>query len=180
MVEKDPKKLADPADIAAQAILSDPTNPAINPSGASGRALLKSALNAAGIDAKANTTDRKLVEEIEATAQGQELMKRLGITDLSRSGTFTPSGVGLIAEERVRQILVKGYNRRHDEHHPVYHFIGAACALLGAPADHLKSPIEVARKDPDSGVFQLEDLVKAGALIAAAIDRIQNVDKDGL
>ena len=100
-------------------------------------------------------------------------------------------GIDLIAEERQRQISVEGYDRQHDAQHTVHEFILAAGAYVSAAcADHRK---ETGGQVPgvleykyigktiwpwDEKTFKptnsLRDLVKAGALIAAAIDRLQS------
>ena len=100
-------------------------------------------------------------------------------------------GIDLIAEERQRQISIEGYDRQHDAQHTVHEFILAAGAYVSAACtDHRK---ETGGQVPgvleykyigktswpwDEKTFKptnsLKDLVKAGALIAAAIDRLQS------
>ena len=81
-------------------------------------------------------------------------------------------GAELIASERARQIEI-GYDGKHDHQHPADEFMRAAMAYLYAA---------LGRKEDAMGVwcwgkdyFKPRDvernLVKAGALIAAAIDR---------
>lgn len=100
------------------------------------------------------------------------------------------SGVSLIAAERKRQVEVEGYNPEHDDEH-LYGDLAdaAACyAIVGAATSHGAT----ARDFPISLIHQgdaltwpwddddwkpsddpIRNLVKAGALIAAEIDRLQ-------
>ena len=86
------------------------------------------------------------------------------------------SGAGMILEERGRQIQELGYDDAHDRQHQPVDFIKAAMAYL-ALHNELQNSNSIARGywpfDPQ--YFKprtLErDLVKAGALVAAAIDR---------
>lgn len=96
-----------------------------------------------------------------------------------------PSGVALIATERARQINVEGYTPEHDDGHPYEMARAAACYLrVGArlpmmvypPPDEW--PWEAAAWKPaedDTTEADVRNLVKAGALIAAEIDRLQRV-----
>lgn len=81
------------------------------------------------------------------------------------------TGVEAIAEERVRQITELGYTTVHDEQHQVMDLVGPAIDLLGAHCPW-GTHFTLERTDPDSGYFHRDDLVRAGALIAAAIDRL--------
>jgi hypothetical protein len=104
-------------------------------------------------------------------------------------------GIELIAEERQRQIEVEGYTAQHDAQHSVYDFANAAESYVES-AKLLKYSKEIDHsthwhesnepfywkeiKDHfpwDKKYFKpttpLRDLIKAGALIAAAIDRLQ-------
>lgn len=100
-------------------------------------------------------------------------------------------GIDLIAEERQRQISVEGYDRQHDAQHTVHEFILAAGAYVSAACTDYRK--ETGGQVPgvleyknigktiwpwDEKTFKptnsLRDLVKAGALIASAIDRLQS------
>jgi hypothetical protein len=100
------------------------------------------------------------------------------------------NGVELIAEERQRQIDVEGYSKEHDSQHKVSEFISAASSYThsavmhalkeeGATNDALTNGIPFLKKsfvwgyDAFKPTNCLRDLIKAGALIAAAIDRLQ-------
>jgi hypothetical protein len=104
------------------------------------------------------------------------------------------TGVELIAEERQRQIDIEGYNEEHDSQHKVSEFISAAGSYAdsavmyalkeeGATNDALTNGIPFLKKsfvwgyDAFKPTGCLKDLIKAGALIAAAIDRLQNKNK---
>ncbi|MBR5395751.1 MAG: hypothetical protein IK144_11845 [Bacteroidaceae bacterium] len=99
-------------------------------------------------------------------------------------------GIELIAEERQRQIDVEGYSEQHDSQHKASELIYAAiayvesakiginCAETGNTNEHeiMMRKVEIGRDYPFGWDFKpstdVRDLVKAGALIAAAIDRI--------
>lgn len=84
------------------------------------------------------------------------------------------AGVGLIAAERERQIAVEGWTAEHDEVHSEQQLVEAAvCYLLSdVPEcfdDYWPWDDEWWKPTPDDRV---RELVKAGALIAAEIDRL--------
>ena len=92
-------------------------------------------------------------------------------------------GAGLIAIERTRQKSVEGYDQVHDIMHPTDEFCRAAIAY--AVYDVAVIPFDGAHKGwwPekwDADMFKPKDrkrnLVRAGALIAAAIDRLKYDD----
>jgi hypothetical protein len=99
------------------------------------------------------------------------------------SETSTATGAEAIAAERQRQIHEEGYTPEHDAHHDLRNLTAAARAYLITGSDpnlrgsrstsHVRAsrvwPWEPDGFKPDYG---LRDLVKAGALIAAAIDRL--------
>lgn len=100
-------------------------------------------------------------------------------------------GIELIAEERQRQIDVEGYSAQHDSQHNASELIYAAiayvesakvgvnCAEMGNTNKHeiMRRKTEMGRYYPFGWNFKpttdIRDLIKAGALIAAAIDRLQ-------
>ena len=90
------------------------------------------------------------------------------------------TGVELIAEERQRQIKEEGYTEQHDSQHDLVEFIKASIAYLVASCDESDSkrfaygyawwPWDMLGWKPED----IErNLVKSGALIAAAIDKLQ-------
>lgn len=93
------------------------------------------------------------------------------------------SGAELIAKERDRQIAIEGWTAEHDDEHCMGEMIGAAVTYaahaLGIVSDGEVPgadnegwwPFEEALYKPSPD--PIRDLVKAGALIAAEIDRIQ-------
>lgn len=103
------------------------------------------------------------------------------------------TGVELISEERQRQINVEGYTEQHDSNHKTSEFVYAAiayiesakvginCAEIGNGNTNKNEIMirktEMGRYYPFGWNFKpstdIRDLVKAGALIAAAIDRLQ-------
>lgn len=86
----------------------------------------------------------------------------------------TVTGSELIAKERLRQIEEEGYGQEHD----IYHYwdvladAGVAYALNASPG-HDGLPFWPWHADAWNPKDPLRDLVRAGALIAAAIDRYQ-------
>lgn len=105
------------------------------------------------------------------------------------------TGIELIAEERKRQIEKEGYSALHDSNHKVSEFVRAALAYTNAAttdADGDADPVLLLHIKRYKGLncwpwgmatfkptTAKRDLVKAGALIAAAIDRLQmGTEKD--
>lgn len=100
------------------------------------------------------------------------------------------TGIELIAEERQRQIDVEGYNEQHDSQHLTSELVYAAiayiesakvginCVEIGNTNENeiMRRKTEMGRYYPFGWNFKpstdIRDLVKAGALIAAAIDRL--------
>lgn len=106
-----------------------------------------------------------------------------------------PSGVELIAEERKRQIEKEGWDTEHDDSHPPFSMaIAGACYALDLKAsivlcaNHRDDDFTVNdaldclwpwdgkwwKPTPDDPIRQL---TKAGALIAAEIDRLKRLKK---
>lgn len=99
-------------------------------------------------------------------------------------------GADLITEERVRQISQEGYTLGHDAGYVKFELVKAAIAYL---VTYVHYGSEFAGNNPmashwwpwDWRIFKplsnngnpLRDLVRAGALIAAEIDRIQGMKK---
>ena len=109
------------------------------------------------------------------------------------------TGIELIAEERQRQIDVEGYNEQHDSQHDFSQLTSAATTYIDAAILTAKS-IKIGNSNEASISWHqynepfewknlklgwpweeesfkpttpLKNLIKAGALIAAAIDRLQ-------
>jgi hypothetical protein len=89
------------------------------------------------------------------------------------------TGIELIAAERKRQIELKGWTAEHDDTHECNELIQAAVCYL-----HESSSYEIGGDPPpwpwprrfESGLGRsgyVRSLTKAGALIAAEIDRLQ-------
>ena len=111
--------------------------------------------------------------------------------DITQLGT---NGIELIAEERQRQIEIEGYSAQHDSQHNASELIYAAiayvesakvgvnCSEMGNTDEHeiMRRKTEMGRYYPFGWSFKpstdIRDLVKAGALIAAAIDRLESTD----
>jgi hypothetical protein len=76
------------------------------------------------------------------------------------------TGIELIAAERERQIKVHGYDYAHDRNHGSY--ILARAGVAYALGESSYWPFD----DGFNRTTRKQDLVKAGALIAAAIDAL--------
>ena len=83
------------------------------------------------------------------------------------------TGVELISEERKRQIEKEGYSLEHDANHNVNEFTFAAMAYLACNfpnnAANEMWPWELEYWKPKD---LRKNLIRAGALIAAALDRL--------
>ena len=108
-----------------------------------------------------------------------------------KANKVTKSGIELIADERQRQIEVEGYNAQHDSQHNASDFVYAAisyaesakvgvnCVEIGNTneTEIMLRKVEMGKNYPFGWDFKpstnVRDLIKAGALIAAAIDRLQ-------
>jgi hypothetical protein len=99
------------------------------------------------------------------------------------------SGIELIAEERQRQIEVEGDTAEHDDGHSKGQLANAAAVYaidpMGGDATNMietlwpwdKSLLKISCNEntEDSPYLRIRDLQKAGALIAAEIDRLQRI-----
>lgn len=98
------------------------------------------------------------------------------------------SGVSLIANERLRQIQQEGWTPEHDDAHALGQMAGAAACYALQGCGFLNPHIVEARRPPVDGKVRvwpwadswwkpsddpIRNLVKAGTLIAAEIDRLQ-------
>jgi hypothetical protein len=89
------------------------------------------------------------------------------------------TGVDLIAAERLRQVEAEGWTAEHDDEHTTGE-LATAAACYALPSVHRRFdggmpafwPFEMGawKPSPDD---RIRELVKAGALIAAEIDRLQ-------
>ena len=83
------------------------------------------------------------------------------------------TGIELIAEERQRQIDVEGYDQEHDAQHHYKEFINAAAAYLLSKNEDTDIlylwPFDISEF---KSTTEKSNLIKAGALIAAALDRL--------
>ncbi len=115
-------------------------------------------------------------------------LERLRVENASFSETikmlanqFT-NGAGLIAQERRRQIEEEGFDQKHDEQHSAVDLAvaGACYALAGVvndPAEPIIGPV-VKEYWPFAKKWwkpkdDRRNLIRAGALIAAALDRLE-------
>jgi hypothetical protein len=107
-----------------------------------------------------------------------------------RAAVPRASGAALISKERARQIAVEDWTPEHDDHHTNFEITSAACCyavaaeLLGVKG-FFKITLETVSNTPDEWPWDFQwwkpsadpirNLVKAGALIAAEIDRLQRL-----
>lgn len=98
------------------------------------------------------------------------------------------TGIELIAEERERQISSEGWTHEHDDEHTDGEIAdAAACYAMTEAVRELVDDRETIRDMvwPASWVFKpspdnrVRELVKAGALIAAEIDRLNRLAVKG-
>ena len=74
---------------------------------------------------------------------------------------------------RRRQVEQEGYTAEHDSMHAVGQFLSTAIVYLGGTqTGHIPWPV---KRSQTSAAYHERDLVKAGALIAAAIDRLRTL-----
>lgn len=90
------------------------------------------------------------------------------------------TGIELIAAERQRQIEEEGYDARHDKYHD-YEDLAQAAVAYAYPLDKSYPDFRLDVWPWDTSSFKpspenrIKELVKAGALIAAAIDRYNDL-----
>ena len=103
----------------------------------------------------------------------------------NKHSNYMVSGVELIAEERERQINKEGFNWRHDDSHDC-HQLSDAAIVYAAPAP-LRYQVmnwwpwdkKWLKEDTSfTTAGRIKELTKAGALIAAEIDRLQRTIAD--
>lgn len=82
------------------------------------------------------------------------------------------NGVMMIAEERQRQLTAEGYTSTHDEEHEMEELAFAA-ATYALPSPYRQNHLWPDGWDFKPGPTRVRELVKAGALIAAEIDRLR-------
>lgn len=86
------------------------------------------------------------------------------------------SGVELIVAERQRQISQEGWTPQHDDGHRLCQLADAAACYIDGRRDYRqeKWPWAIHWWKPSGS--RIRDLTKAGALIAAEIDRLQRLE----
>lgn len=91
-----------------------------------------------------------------------------------------PTGVEMIQAERARQITEERWSAEHDDTHADDEMSRAACCYAKPGpkrADHIPEPwpwgAAAWKPNGSSTEGRIRDLTKAGALIAAEIDRLQ-------
>lgn len=98
------------------------------------------------------------------------------------------TGIELIAEERQRQIEKEGWTAEHDKQHDDEELVDAAvCYLLQSPDMQINVQTESVIVEAKKAIWpwsikwwkpspqnRIKELVKAGALIAAQIDKLTN------
>ena len=92
----------------------------------------------------------------------------------------------LITKERERQICEEGWTEEHDADHHYMEFVKAAISYCIANFDNIDGADEHSREwwPWDQQWYKpktkLRNLVRAGALIAAAIDKLQKDEENGV
>jgi hypothetical protein len=111
------------------------------------------------------------------------------------TGFFPKNGAQLIAEERWRQVAQEGWTYKHDDRliegelskaASCYAYLASSVIKYGQVSANRESmlhkpiawPFSAEYWKPDT-LNPIHDLVRAGALIAAEIDRLQRADKTG-
>lgn len=101
------------------------------------------------------------------------------------------NGIELIAEERQRQVEKEGWTPEHDDQHENGEMALAACCYAHPAPEfcergffHPKSEFKIPQWWPWDEMWwkptpddKIRQLTKAGALIAAEIDRLQRLEK---
>lgn len=89
------------------------------------------------------------------------------------------TGIEIISEERKRQQEIEGWNSEHDKEHTIGELaLAAACyAIIPAMRPAKLPPAYWPWQDwwKPTPEDRIKELAKAGALIAAEIDRLQNL-----
>ena len=127
-------------------------------------------------------SDRRLAESVLSRGQPSHNEKIIELCPVSEVAEIKKGGIGLIAAERNRQISGEGWTVEHDDEHDAgelasagaAYALNAACVLYPYNGTPLEKPPEFwmwdykwwKPKDP------FRDLARAGALIAAEIDRM--------
>jgi hypothetical protein len=87
------------------------------------------------------------------------------------------SGAQLITLERLRQTKIIGWTPEHDDTHDNEELIQAAACYMAASAEFVTNMEHIVWPWPDGWQpsTKIRNLTKAGALLAAEIDRLQRV-----
>ena len=96
------------------------------------------------------------------------------------------TGIEIIAEERERQINVEGWNADHDDIGNNDEQLAMAAVTYAIPSDYREYELQVKNTWPwdiswwkPTPNDRIRELAKAGALIAAEIDRLQRLQQGG-
>lgn len=93
------------------------------------------------------------------------------------------SGAELIAEERQRQMDIEGWDATNDDRYENDELLHAAAVYMsatstyGSPLEDVAWPWDPEWFKPGQPVDKVRCLTKAGAIIAAEIDRLQRIPK---
>lgn len=124
----------------------------------------------------------------DATQKELDTLDRLPATTEpaeSKERKTMKTGIELIAEERERQITVEGWTPDHDAEHDSAEMVDAAMCYAATAANDVSEYTSRDAVNPSPYAWpwdekwwkpsdsRVRNLVKAGALIAAEIDRIQ-------
>jgi len=122
------------------------------------------------------------IAELQGRADGHQ-SNMSAMSNKNKVGAASMDGAALISAERNRQKDVEGYDPAHDDQHQTNELLQAAAVYMAEAAAYPIGcedaiwPWDDASFKHQAG-FEVRSLVKAGALIAAEIDRLQRLEKD--
>ena len=123
------------------------------------------------------------VKELNSLDWHEGILRKLQIVqraiEKGVGGSTAVTGVELIAKERQRQILQEGWTSEHDAHHNHNELLNAAISyalhvVAPVPGPPFTWPNNMGPWKPTPG-DPVRQLAKAGALIAAEIDRLNRL-----
>jgi hypothetical protein len=131
------------------------------------------------------TSREELADEIDRAQNNADLLRvmwrgKAEIATALRAGIAQPSGISAIAAERQRQISKEGWTTAHDDEHTEQALASAAlCYVYASIFDPEDFPLRYWPWDQEwwKPSDARRNLVKAGALIAAEIERLDRISK---
>ena len=143
----------------------------------------------ADVGERMEMSEQKDWQPIETSPEGREVWTKIGRLHghhcTGSHGRAGMKGAELIAAERHRQVTQLGWSAAHDDSHRCGELVVAAIRYATQDLRRPKLRILAARSWPwarewwKPSVITERNLVKAGALIAAEIDRLQRLAARG-